>query len=140
MLPHLTVTSIVLRCSTSEQALYRLLRLFSKVRAHSFCCSSLPNRTRCAGLRFGSGGRPECCCIYSTVIFQRERHASGVSFSLGFGSQEPPPPFGFKCSGEVNEPRFSNCFIEKRGSSYVESLEARGFPLFVASDLFFKIL
>ena len=40
----------------------------------------------------------------------------------------------------VNEPRFSNCFIEKRGSSYVESLEARGFPLFVASDLFFKIL
>lgn len=40
----------------------------------------------------------------------------------------------------VNEPRFSNYFIEKRGSSYVESLEARGFPLFVAPDLFFKIL
>ena len=38
---------------TSEQALYRLLRLFSKVRARSRRCSSAPNRTRCAGLRFG---------------------------------------------------------------------------------------
>ena len=40
----------------------------------------------------------------------------------------------------MNEPRFSNCFIEKRGSSYVESLVVRDFPLFVAPDLFFKIL
>lgn len=39
----------------------------------------------------------------------------------------------------MNEPRFSNCFIEKWGSSYMESLVTRGFPLFVASDLFFKI-
>lgn len=39
----------------------------------------------------------------------------------------------------LNEPRFSNYFIEKRGSSYVESLVTRGFPLFVAPDLFFKI-
>ena len=39
----------------------------------------------------------------------------------------------------LNEPRFSNYFIEKRGSSYVESLVTTGFPLFVASDLFFKI-
>ena len=40
----------------------------------------------------------------------------------------------------MNGPRFSNYFIEKRGSSYVESLVARGFPLFAAPDLFFKIL
>ena len=40
-------------CATSEQAPYRLLRLFSKVRARSFRCSSFPNRTRFAGLRFG---------------------------------------------------------------------------------------
>ena len=33
--------------TTSEQALYRLLRLFSKVRARSLRCSSFPNRTRC---------------------------------------------------------------------------------------------
>lgn len=39
----------------------------------------------------------------------------------------------------MNEPRFSNCFIEKRGLSYMESLVIRGFPLFVAPDLFFKI-
>ena len=39
----------------------------------------------------------------------------------------------------LNEPRFSNYFIEKRGSSYVESLVTRGFPLFVAPDFFFKI-
>ena len=29
--------------TTSEQASYRLLRLFSKVRARSFCCSSFPH-------------------------------------------------------------------------------------------------
>ena len=33
--------------TTSEQALYRLLRLFSKVRARLRRCSSFPNRTRC---------------------------------------------------------------------------------------------
>ena len=48
------------RVTTSEQASYRLLRLFfSKVRARSFCCSSFPNRTRCAGLRFGFRCRPD---------------------------------------------------------------------------------
>ena len=31
------------RVTTSEQASYRLLRLFSKVRARSFCCSSFPH-------------------------------------------------------------------------------------------------
>ena len=41
--------------TTSEQAAYRLLRLFSKVRARSLRCSSFPNRTRFAGLRFGFG-------------------------------------------------------------------------------------
>ena len=47
--------------TTSEQAAYRLLRLFTKVRARSFRCSSSPNRTRCAGLRFGFGCRPKSC-------------------------------------------------------------------------------
>ena len=41
------------RVTTSEQAAYRLLRLFSKVRVRSFRCSSSPNRSRFAGLRFG---------------------------------------------------------------------------------------
>ena len=39
--------------TTSEQALYRLLRFFAKNRAHACRCSSFPNRTRFAGLRFG---------------------------------------------------------------------------------------
>ena len=51
----------------------------------SFCCSSLANRTRCSGLRFGSGYRSESCRIYTVVIFQKERHALGVSFFLGSG-------------------------------------------------------
>ena len=43
---------------SSSQASYRLRRVFyashQKLISRSFCCSSLPNRTRCAGLRFGS--------------------------------------------------------------------------------------
>ena len=34
---------------------------FTKVRARSCRCSSFPNRTRCAGLRFGFGCRPKSC-------------------------------------------------------------------------------
>ena len=41
------------RCATSEQALYRLLRLFSKGRARSRRCASFPHRNRFAGLRCG---------------------------------------------------------------------------------------
>ena len=43
--------------TTSEQAVYRLLRLFLKVRARSRRCSSFPTATRCAGLAVG---RPPC--------------------------------------------------------------------------------
>ena len=75
---------------TSEQASYRLLRLFSKVRAHSFRCSSSPNRTRCAGLRFGFGCGPGGRIFFGTTAqspseilyfrgafyIQKARHAS----------------------------------------------------------------
>ena len=43
--------------TTLEQALCRLLRLFSKVRARSCRCSSFPTATRCAGLAVGG---PPC--------------------------------------------------------------------------------
>ena len=43
--------------TTSEQAMYRLLRLFLKVRARSRRCSSFPTATRCAGLAVGG---PPC--------------------------------------------------------------------------------
>ena len=39
-----------------------------KVIAHSFRRSSFPNRTRCAGLRFGFGCRPENGGIHSVMI------------------------------------------------------------------------
>ena len=54
----------------SEQALYRLLRFFfAKVRARSRRCSSFPNRTLCAGLRFGFGHESESFIMYSAWIF-----------------------------------------------------------------------
>ena len=47
--------------TSSSQASYRLRRAFyaphQKLIVRSLCCSSLPNRTRCAGLRFGFGGK-----------------------------------------------------------------------------------
>ena len=46
--------------TTSEQALYRLLRLFLKVRARSHRCSSSPTTTRCAGLVVGAALRAVC--------------------------------------------------------------------------------
>ena len=68
----------------------------------------------------------------------------GLSWKRDIGFFERTPNMVFaleriQAGKKVNEPRFSNYFIEKRGSLYVESLVARGFPLFVAPDLFFKI-
>ena len=40
-------------------------------------CSSFPNRTRCAGLRFGLGCKPESYRIYTVVIFH-----IGAEFTL----------------------------------------------------------
>ena len=54
--------------TTSEQALYRLLRLFSRVRACSCRCSSFPNRTRYAGLQFGFEYKLRNCSIYRVAI------------------------------------------------------------------------
>ena len=70
--------------TTSEQALYRLLRLFTKVRARSCRCFSFPNRTRSAGLRFGVGCRPENCGIYSVAMLHLEKkhRQFGGIFSL----------------------------------------------------------
>ena len=69
----------------------------------------------------------------------------GLSWKRDIGFFERTPNMVFaleriQAGKKVNEPRFSNYFIEKRGSSYVESLVVRDFPLFVAPDLFFKIL
>ena len=42
---------------------------FQKVISRSFRRSSSPNRTRCAGLRFGFGCKPESSGIYSVAMF-----------------------------------------------------------------------
>ena len=39
----------------------RIVRFRIHAKAHSLRCSSSPNRTRCAGLRFGFGCRPKSC-------------------------------------------------------------------------------
>ena len=75
-------SSILFVSTTSEQALYRLLRLILLVRARSCRCSSFPNRTRCAGLRFGVGCRIENCGIYSVAMLQQEEPHRWVWFFL----------------------------------------------------------
>ena len=55
--PQGTVGSNPTASASSSQASYRLRRVFyashQKLIPRSFCCSSLPNRIRCAGFRFG---------------------------------------------------------------------------------------
>ena len=59
---------------TSEQALYRLLRLFSKVRARSRRCSSAPNRTRCAAHAVAPPLQTEPAALGFGLVFFDESH------------------------------------------------------------------
>ena len=68
----------------------------------------------------------------------------GLSWKRDIGFFERTPNMVFaleriQAGKKVNEPRFSNYFIEKRGSSYAESLVTRGFPLLASPNLCFKI-
>ena len=98
--------------TTSEQALYRLLRFFAKIGAHSRRCSSFPNRTRCAGLRFGSGCCPGNGRIYSGALFGFRRPKDGRTLRY------------LTCSAEMN----SACAAgQKAGVSWHSSF-LEGFP------------
>ena len=44
---------------------------FAKVRARSRRCSSFPNRTRCAGLRFGIAASLRFYCVHENMDFSR---------------------------------------------------------------------
>ena len=59
---------------------------FTKVRARSCRCSSFPNQTRSAGLRFGVGCRPENCGICSVLRLRKsasfERSLPIFTYSL----------------------------------------------------------
>ena len=70
------------RVTTSEQAAYRLLRLFSKVRVRSFRCSSFPTAIRSAGFAVGFGCRPESLHLESAHAFHVV--ADCISFATTF--------------------------------------------------------
>ena len=78
------------RGTSSSQASYRLRRAFlcaaSKLISRSFCCSSLPNRTRCAGLRFGLGADLETS---TTKVFTLSKKETAERLSL-FWCLYPP--------------------------------------------------
>ena len=76
------VGSSPFRRTMLEQALYRLLRLFSKVRACSFCCASFPTAIRSAGFAVGFGRRPENLCFESVHAF-RFRKSPKAIIALG---------------------------------------------------------
>ena len=63
-------TSKVFTLSTSEQATYRLLRLFAKVRARSCRCSSFSTAIRSAGFAVGFGCALKSWRIKSVRAFQ----------------------------------------------------------------------
>ena len=73
------------RVTNSSQASDRLRRVFyashQKLIVRSFCCSSLPNRIRFAGFRFGLE-RTERFCLESVLAFQLA--ASVISLAAVF--------------------------------------------------------
>ena len=80
------------RCASSSQATYRLRRVFhfiAKLIVRSFCCSSLPNRTRCRWApvwvrRFPRGFMPSKKKKYLTSLLTSEKEflpCSGSVFS-----------------------------------------------------------
>ena len=60
---------------------------FQKVISHAFRCSSSPNRTRCTGLRFGFGCKPESSGIYSVAMLQNHIIQTFISAELALREQ-----------------------------------------------------
>ena len=111
--------------------MYRLLRLFSKVRAHSRRCSSFPTATRRASVSDIAATRwslTDVACPLRVLCWARSwRAALRAAFTLGlylfrqrmakrkthlsvclsfwvFAAEGVLHPFDFKCSGEINSP------------------------------------
>ena len=59
-----------------------LFHFITKLIARSFCCSSLPNRTRFAGLRFGAAASRRFCLIAKNINFNRPSHVGAKSALL----------------------------------------------------------
>ena len=90
---------------TSEQASYRLLRLFSKVRVRSFRCSSFSSRKRSAGLRLEDLERRIFCqyikkagnlfrgslqCVY--LLYARKRKVTIWALVQSLSAPNRPSP------------------------------------------------
>ena len=95
------------RCATSEQAMYRLLRLFLKVRARSRRCSSFPNRNRLRWVaiwvrRFAADLSCYGEISILTVPSKTKGHPQGCPFVLDSAVQRRLHPSVFQCSAEVN--------------------------------------
>ena len=60
---------------------------FTKVISHAFRRSSSPNRTRCTGLRFGFGCKPESSGIYSVAMLQNHIIQTFISAELALREQ-----------------------------------------------------
>ena len=117
--------------TTSEQDSYRLLRLFSKVRAHSRRCSSFPTATRRASVSDIAATRwslTDVACPLRVLCWARSwRAALRAAFTLGLylfrqrmakrkirrevclsfwvlAAEGVLHSFDFKCSGEMNSP------------------------------------
>ena len=89
---------------TSEQATYRLLRLFYKKseRAH-FAAPPFQIASAYAGLRFGFGCNPERRS-QNCLHFPKRKTRLGVSFFLDSAAHRAAPPFRLKCSGTAKPP------------------------------------
>ena len=70
-------------------------------------CSSFPNRTRCAGLRFGIGRKPGSLGIYTVATFSRTAFRS---FCRGAASKAAAPIW-LRCSAPGQSPLCSGAFL-----------------------------
>ena len=59
-----------------------LFHFIAKLIARSFCCSSLPNRTRFTGLRFGAAAARRFCQPLKNINFDRPFHVGAKSALL----------------------------------------------------------
>ena len=93
-----------------------LFHFIAKLIARSFCCSSLPNRTRCAGLRFDfryktEGWHRSCCNVLKTVAW------AGGCLSFWVPLPLAAPPFGISMPG-ANELPLRQGFRRRRKRLY----------------------
>ena len=87
-------------------------------------CSSFPNRTRCAGLRFGIGRKPGSLGIYTFATFSK---TASRSFCRGAASKAAAPIW-LRCSAPEQSPLCSDVFLCQRKKRRHPPLPCSSFP------------